>query len=430
MPLTPAVCGVLLFAKTSQVNRDSAPLVAFAAPAFAEALVSRQDAAETLGDLEVPEVVVLERGETIGALLARLGLEGTKQREIIMALAEKVELRKLREGVSLVARRGPEPEQLELVVVEPGRGETRLHPDENGSWFADWRPSERSAAPRRLVATLEGSLAASVAANGGIPTLTYALAEVLQWDLDFTRDLRQGDRLEVLYEEELIDGRANGAVRVLAVRYHNRGRWIEAYRFGDNGYYDAEARPLRKRFLRSPLKFSRISSRFSNARLHPVLKVVRPHHGVDYAAPTGTPVRVTANGVVSFVGWDRGGGRTVKVRHGNDYETAYLHLSRYAQGLRTGQRVLQGEQIGYVGSTGLSTGAHLDYRVKFRGRWIDPLTLGAEAAEPLAASELPMFASALEQYRAVLSGQHELRAEVLARLAGPTAGPSAGPSQS
>jgi murein DD-endopeptidase MepM/ murein hydrolase activator NlpD len=193
----------------------------------------------------------------------------------------------------------------------------------------------------------------------------------------------------LLFEEVWLDGAYHGLGRVLALSYaHEEGRGWEAYRFGEGeSFYDAEGRPLQKMFLRSPLPYSRITSRFSNRRFHPVLKVFRPHHGVDYGAPVGTPVRTTASGTVTFVGWDGGGGKTVKVRHPNDYLTAYLHLSRYAD-VRVGTRVRQGDVVGYVGSTGLATAAHLDYRVQHRGRWLDPLSLASVPAEPLTAARL------------------------------------------
>jgi murein DD-endopeptidase MepM/ murein hydrolase activator NlpD len=178
---------------------------------------------------------------------------------------------------------------------------------------------------------------------------------------------------------------------------------MEAYRFGDDGgYYDSEGRPLRKLFLRSPLRFSRITSRFTGRRFHPVLKTYRPHYGVDYGAPTGTPVRVTANGVVRSAGWDRGGGNTVKVRHPNGYLTAYLHLSKFAGGIRAGRRVSQGEVIGYVGSTGLATGSHLDYRIQRDGRWINPLTLDNEPAAPISEEQLPEFLAWRDELRSAL----------------------------
>ncbi len=162
--------------------------------------------------------------------------------------------------------------------------------------------------------------------------------------------------------------------------------------------------PLRKLFLRSPLRYSRVTSGFSGRRFHPILKRYRPHHGVDYGAPTGTPVRVTANGVVRSVGWAGGGGKTIKVRHANGYLTAYLHLSRFAPGLRPGQRVLQGETIGYVGSTGLATAPHLDYRVQRDGRWINPLTLDNEPAEPVSDDRLADFLAWRDRLRESLAG--------------------------
>ena len=410
------MCGVFLYARTLQIDR-SAPGVAVGAPAFAAHLVSRDGLAdEVVG--EPPAVAVLERGETIGSLLARLGFDGPTHRELLVELAGALDLRRLRPGFALVARHAADGNVVEVVAVEAGKGETVLSADATG-WVRSWRPYQRVAVPRRAAGLLETTLSEGLAAAGAPSGVTYALAEVLQWDLDFTRDLRKGDRFEVLFEEELLEGRPSGVSRILAVRYENRGRVLEAYRFGEAGYYDDQGRPLRKRFLRSPLKFTRVSSGFSRARLHPVLKVMRPHYGVDYAAPVGTPARVTANGVVSFVGWDRGGGRTVKVRHGKDYETAYLHLSRYADRLKVGQRVTQGETIGYVGATGLATGPHLDYRVRFRGNWIDPLTLGAETAEPLGPEEAMRFASVRDQLRQVLVGPDEpTRDQIAAALGG------------
>jgi murein DD-endopeptidase MepM/ murein hydrolase activator NlpD len=279
-----------------------------------------------------------------------------------------------------------------MVLAVADRG--RLQLDRAGEgWSARWRACERTRRPRTARGTLHGSLEQSLRAAGADPSLAYRMADVLQWDIDFNRDLRTGDRFEVLYEEELVDGVPRGLGEVAALVYDNGGRRLEAYRYGEQGYYDGEGRPLRKMFLRSPLPYSRVTSRFSRRRFHPVLKVYRPHYGVDYGAPAGTPVRVTAGGVVVFAGWDGGGGKTVKVRHPNGYLTAYLHLSRYASGVRAGRRVAQGDVVGYVGSTGLATAAHLDYRVQERGRWIDPLSLASVPAPPVPAGEWTRFAA-------------------------------------
>jgi murein DD-endopeptidase MepM/ murein hydrolase activator NlpD len=180
------------------------------------------------------------------------------------------------------------------------------------------------------------------------------------------------------------------------------------------GYYDGEGRPLQKMFLRSPLPYSRVTSKFSQHRLHPVLGVFRPHYGVDYGAPTGTPVRVTANGTVVEAGWDGGGGRTVKVRHPNGYLTAYLHLSRFAEGVRPGSGVRQGELIGYVGSSGLATAPHLDYRIQLNGRWIDPLSLQLMPAEPVSPLRFAEFRAARDAMRRTLADGGESEAPAVA----------------
>jgi len=193
------------------------------------------------------------------------------------------------------------------------------------------------------------------------------------------------------------------------LRYDNAGRLHEAYRFGDPpGYYDGEGRPVRKLFLRSPLRYSRVTSGFSQRRFHPVLKRYRPHYGVDYGAPTGTPVRATGSGTVVFAGWDGGGGRTVKVRHPNGYLTAYLHLSRFAAGIRNGRRVSQGDTIGHVGSTGLASGPHLDYRVQRNGRWVNPLAMKVEPAPPIPDDQLAGFVARRDVLRrALIDGELE-----------------------
>jgi murein DD-endopeptidase MepM/ murein hydrolase activator NlpD len=230
------------------------------------------------------------------------------------------------------------------------------------------------------------------------------MADVLRWDLDFNRDLRSGDQFQVVYEEISLDGVRDRTGEVVGLAFWNRGRRLEAYRHG-GGYYDGEGRPLQKMFLRSPLPFTRVTSRFSHRRFHPVLKTYRPHYGVDYGAPTGTPVRATANGVVQFAAWGKGSGRMVKIRHANDYLTAYLHLSKFGSGISPGRRVRQGDVIGYVGSTGLATAPHLDYRVQLRGKWIDPLSIKSVPADPISTDAMPAFLASRDALRERLSGE-------------------------
>ncbi len=343
---------------------------------------------------------VMRRGDTLGGILAELGLAREEAHAAALASARHIDLRQLRPGARYAAWRAPDGGLGRLELALEGKGALALE-REAGAWTSHWRACEREVRVRSVRGTLEGAFENSIDRAGADGELAYKLAEVLQWDLDFSRDLRRGDGFEALYEEVWLDGQRFGLGDVLAVRYDQGSRQLEAYRYGD-GYYDAEGRPLEKLFLRSPMPYSRVTSRFSNRRFHPVLGVFRPHHGVDYGAPTGTPVRATASGTVIFAGWDGGGGKTVKVRHPNEYLTGYLHLSRFADGIRAGARVAQGEVIGFVGSTGLATGPHLDYRIQHRGRWIDPQSIASVPAEPLSRLEIADFRGAREAMRASL----------------------------
>jgi murein DD-endopeptidase MepM/ murein hydrolase activator NlpD len=247
----------------------------------------------------------------------------------------------------------------------------------------------------RLEGVITSSLFGAVETAGGRPELAVNLAEVFQWDVDFFRDLRTDDSFVAVVDRQCVDDEFYRYGTLFAARFVNAGRKLEAVAYPDAngriGYYDLEGRPLQKQFLRTPLKFSRITSRFSMGRFHPVLKRRMPHYGIDYGAPVGTPVHVTADGVVSHTGTREGAGRMVSVRHPNGYETHYLHLSRYGKGIRRGARVGQGQVVGYVGSSGLSTGPHLDYRVQQNGRWVNPLGITSPPAEPLDASRLRRF---------------------------------------
>lgn len=363
----------------------------------------------------IDQVVAEERfrrGQTLSDVLDDLGLEPLERHELTSALAEHADLRRLRPEDSYAAVMTPSADLREFRLTLAGRGLVAARRRADG-WVGTWRPFVRSSRVRRVTGELRGALESSIQRSGGSPVVAYEMAEVLQWDLDFNRDLRLGDRFEVVYEEIYLDGTFESIGEIQALRYVNDGRLHEAYRYGDPpGYYDGEGRPLRKLFLRSPLRYSRVTSRFSQRRFHPVLKSYRPHYGVDYGAPTGTPVRVTGSGTVAFAGWDRGGGRTVKVRHPNGYLTAYLHLSRFANGIRPGRRVAQGDTIGYVGSTGLSSGPHLDYRVQRNDRWIDPLAMKLEPAPPIPDDQLTDYLARRDRLRqALLDGVLESASE-------------------
>ena len=223
------------------------------------------------------------------------------------------------------------------------------------------------------------SLAAALNGAGERGLLAIELASVLAGEIDFNTELQPGDEFAALVEKYFRDGEFDGYGNVLAVEFINDGRHVQAFRFtvpGDSEalYYDDQGMSLRRQFLRSPFKFEpRVTSRFSRRRLHPILGTYRPHLGVDYGAPTGTPVVAVATGTVVSAGRSRASGNMVRLRHTNGYETDYLHLSAFARGVRPGVRVLQGQTIGRVGATGLATGPHLDYRMSRNGKFVDPL---------------------------------------------------------
>lgn len=377
------------------------------APEFASQLVGlpvwQGQNESSLAGLVLPLEIAFERGETLGAVLSDLGLEPPEAQAMVAELSQHVDVRRLRpqDRYAVLVDDDGGVEGLRVTLDGKGRAVVRRQGD---VWWSTWSEFVEVAEREVVRGVLEGSLESSIRRAGGQAVVAYVMADVLQWDLDFNRDLRVGDRFSVLYEKIYLDGEFHRVGSVLALTYGNEDRTLEAYRYGDDaGHYDHEGRPLRKLFLKSPLRYSRVTSGFSSRRFHPVTKSYRPHYGVDYGAPVGTPVRVTGSGVVQSAGWDRGGGKTVKVRHPNGYVTAYLHLSRFADGVRSGARVGQGEVIGYVGSTGLSTGPHLDYRMQKGGKWVNPLAFKSEPAPPIPPDRLADFEAVRDRYQQALA---------------------------
>ncbi len=239
---------------------------------------------------------------------------------------------------------------------------------------------------RTAQGVIESSLWNTMYDNGLDPMLALNLNDIYQWSIDFYA-IQQGDRFRVIYDELYVDSVSVGIGDVYAVEFDHYGEPNFAFRFLQDGrydYFDEKGKSLRKAFLKAPLHFSRISSRFSNSRFHPVLRIRRPHHGVDYAAPKGTPVMSIGDGTVIAKAYQaRGGGNYVKIKHNSVYTTTYMHLSGFGKGIATGKRVKQGQIIGYVGATGLATGPHLDFRVFKNGTPVDPLKVKAPPVEPV-----------------------------------------------
>ena len=235
---------------------------------------------------------------------------------------------------------------------------------------------------------LAGSLFDAAERAGMSDAMVMKLADVFQYDIDFIKDIRAGDSFTVIYDSVYQDGAFLHSGDILAAEFDNRGHRYTAYRYtlpdGSVSFYSEDGRPLRKSLLRTPVKFTRISSRFSMARSHPILGYTRAHKGVDYAAPTGTPIHAAGDGVIAYRGWENGYGRFVLIRHNAEYSTAYGHMSGFAPKLHVGSHVRQGEVIGFVGMTGLATGPHLHYEVRVYGTQRNPLTVTMPKPEPLA----------------------------------------------
>ena len=253
--------------------------------------------------------------------------------------------------------------------------------------------------------TINSSLWNDMRAADVSPLLILELSDIYAWTVDFF-GLQKGDRFKVLYQEKLCDGEVVAVDTVRYAVFSHGGSEFPAIMFDqkDNGniWWNEKGESMRKAFLKAPLQYSRISSGFSNARVHPVTRKVQPHHGVDYAAPTGTPVMTIGDGVVTSVKYEGAGGNVVRIKHNSVYSTAYLHLSKYASGLKAGQRVKQGDVIGYVGSTGRSTGPHLDFRVWKNGTAINPLTMDSPPAEPLKEENKAAFQAAITEYQSMI----------------------------
>ncbi|MCW8807274.1 MAG: peptidoglycan DD-metalloendopeptidase family protein [Rhodanobacter sp.] len=244
-------------------------------------------------------------------------------------------------------------------------------------------------------AVIESSLFGAGAKAGLDEGMMVKLADVFKYDIDFIKDIRSGDSFTVIYDDIYRDGAYYQSGDIIAAEFLNHGQRYTAYRFkkpdGSYDYYSEEGRPLRKSLLRTPVAFSRISSRFSVARKHPILGYTRAHKGVDYAAPTGTPIHAAGDGVIAYRGWEHGFGNFVLIKHSAKYSTAYGHMSRFEHGERVGTHVRQGQVIGFVGMTGLATGPHLHYEVRVFGKQENPLTITMPKPQPLPPRMLAQF---------------------------------------
>ncbi len=328
----------------------------------------------------------IPRGSTLAKALGDQGVAARAVDRISRTLRPLFDFRRAQPGdfYALI-----QDESGEILSFEYQRGRRivyRLERDEQGlRGVRSELPLERRVV--RLAGLIDRSLFETVLELGEGAELTEKYADVFIWDIDFSSQTRPGDEFRMVFEK--FYDRA-GFVRygnILAAQYRSGDRQFTALYFEDKDgyadYYTPDGNSVRRTFLRAPVNYTRISSRYSKSRLHPILKVRRPHEGIDYAAPTGTPVWAVADGEVIFKGWEGGFGRLLKVRHNNGYISYYGHLSAYAEGIKVGSRAHQKQVIGRVGKTGLATGSHLDYRLKLNGRFLDPLKVKFPAGRPV-----------------------------------------------
>lgn len=349
----------------------------------------------------------VKSGDNLTTLFKRAGLGPRDVYRISQAVSGSDALQRLRPGQTL-AFLIEDGLLRKLRHVQDQLNSTLLELTDRGYQV---RKLERTPEPRTLYAA--GTISRSLfldAADAGLSNRTIMqLAEIFGWDIDFALDIREGDHFRVLYEQDYLDGEAIDQSRILAAEFINQGKTFAAVRFtdseGNSQYFAPDGRSMRKAFLRSPVDFSRISSRFKPERFHPVLGKKRPHRGVDYAAATGTPIKAAGDGKIIWRGTKGGYGRTVILQHGSNITTLYAHMSRYQKGLSNGSRVKQGQIIGYVGASGLATGPHLHYEFRVNEVHKNPLTVALPAADPIAERERPAFQAESQRLLSALN-QH------------------------
>lgn len=331
--------------------------------------------------------LTVKKGDTLSTLFSRARLGAETLYQVLDAGNAAMQLQRLFPGQTVKMRIDADGQLTELVYnIDLLRAVHIFRDVEKGDFTAKIieKPVEKRITQTAGIIT--SSLFFGAQAAGLTDKLTMELADIFAWDIDFNRDLQDGDRFSVVYEEELVEGKPLETGRILAAEFVNQGQTYRAIRYTDSqgrsDFYTPDGQSLRTAFLRSPIPFGRVSSGFDPHRLHPVLNTIRAHKGVDYAAAIGTPIRATGEGRIAFRGTQGGYGNTIVIEHSRGYSTLYAHMSNFAR-LRLGARVRQGDIIGYVGRTGLATGPHLHYEFRINGRHRDPLTVRLPKADPV-----------------------------------------------
>lgn len=340
----------------------------------------------------------VDPGETLSHVFARHGLSPETLARMVRASKDVYDLNRVRPGSEVVLTVGEAGQVVELEYAV--NLDLRILVERDSIGFAVRRQETPFERRMNVVSgRVYRSLFEDMLAAGANPELADRVADIFGWQIDFFRDLRPGDRFDVVYGGMVRPDGTWKLGEIEGARVISRGRAFWAIRYGTEGgrtdYFDLGGRSLRRQFLKSPLRYRRISSRFTSRRYHPILKTYRPHYGVDYAAPYGTPVVAVGEGTVVKREWNGGFGRYIEIRHNGTYRTGYAHLSRFGPGIAIGRRVVQGRVIGYVGSSGLASGPHVDFRILRNGRYVNPLTADLPAAPPVPRAELNRYREAV-----------------------------------
>ncbi|WP_332764911.1 peptidoglycan DD-metalloendopeptidase family protein [Pseudomonas koreensis] len=394
------------FAQIENTDESTAE-TADAAPAPAPTV---EEKAKAPGHREV----VVAKGDTLSTLFEKVGLPGASVHEVLASDKQAKQFTQLKRGQKLEFELSPEGQLTGLHSKVSDVETITLTRNDKGYAFnrVTAKPTVRTAYVHGVI---NSSLSQSAARAGLSHSLTMDMASVFGYDVDFAQDIRQGDEFDVIYEQKVINGKAVGNGPILSARFTNRGKTYTAVRYtnkqGNSSYYTADGNSMRKAFIRTPVDFARISSKFSMGRKHPILNKIRAHKGVDYAAPRGTPIKAAGDGKVLLAGRRGGYGNTVIIQHGNTYRTLYGHMQGFAKGVKTGGTVKQGQVIGYIGTTGLSTGPHLHYEFQVNGVHVDPLGQKLPMADPIAKSERARF---LAQSQPLMARMDQEKATMLA----------------
>jgi murein DD-endopeptidase MepM/ murein hydrolase activator NlpD len=366
--------------------------------------------AESAAEMASPSLIEyrekLRPRTTIGEVLANYGFSPSETMTLCDQARPVYDLRRIRAGHELRLYAGPtgKIERLEYDLDEANYLTVERREDR---FIAALKAHPIETEIRLIGGFIEESPILAFNRLGEEDALALAFADLFGWDVDFNIDIRQGDSFKVIFERRYLKGKFMGYGQILAAELVNRGKVLQAFMYTPPdtqkpGHYDAEGKSLEKEFRKSPIKWARITSRFSRSRLHPIHKVYRAHYGVDYAAPVNTPVQATADGTVVSAGWNGASGRMIRLRHKNAYETMYLHLRSFAPGIKRGAKVKGGDVIGYVGLSGESTGPHLDYRIKLRGSYINPLSAKFAPVEPIKEKFLGDYKKSIVKYQLLL----------------------------